>query len=168
MIFIKARESHLLNRKFHYFTRIWALELYCNKKSLVHFGLNVFPPLYLFSGRLSPVVFLTTGGLRDHWGGNPGDKSGAFVISSGSLWEMKTITQNKYFCQDKGPKHLGGRVVYKDGRSGPKISSGQCILLPPGDWHQWTGHQPYCTWRYRCIFFTVLVERPGSTWVMII
>lgn len=63
-------------------------------------------------------LFLTTGGLRDHWGGNPGDKSGAFVISSGSLWEMKTITQNKYFCQDKGPKHLGGRVVYKDGRPG--------------------------------------------------
>lgn len=28
MIFIKARESHLLNRKFHYFTRIWAFELW--------------------------------------------------------------------------------------------------------------------------------------------
>lgn len=146
-------------------SRSW---LHVTKKVARYFGLNVPPLLYLFSGRLSPVVFLTTGGLRDHWGGNPGDKSGAFVISSGSLWEMKTITQNKYFCQDKGPKHLGGRVVYKDGRSGPKISSGQCILLPPGDWHQWPGHQPYCTWRYRCIFFTVLVERPGSTWVMII
>lgn len=97
--------------------------------------------------------FWRQGDYGDHWRGNPGDKSGAFVISSGSLWEMKTITQNKYFCQDKGPKHLGGRVVYKDGRSGPKISSGQCILLPLGDWHQWTGHQPYCTWRYRCIFF---------------
>lgn len=106
--------------------RIEALEAWFREGTgFFVFYLLVPPWLYLFSLVVYHLLsFLTTEGLRDHWGGNPGDKSGAFVISSGSLWEMKTITKNKYFCQDKGHKHLGGRGVYKDGRSGPKISSG--------------------------------------------
>lgn len=106
--------------------RIEALEAWFREVTgFFVFYLLVPPWLYLFSLVVYHLLsFLTTEGLRDHWGGNPGDKSGAFVISSGSLWEMKTITKNKYFCQDKGHKHLGGRSVYKDGRSGPKISSG--------------------------------------------
>lgn len=137
--------------------RIEALEAWFREVTgFFVFYLLVPPWLYLFSLVVYHLLsFLTTEGLRDHWGGNPGDKSRAFVISSGSLWEMKTITKNKYFCQDKGHKHLGGRGVYKDGRSGPKISSGSEYILPLGAWHQWTGHWSYCTWRYRCVFFTL-------------
>lgn len=136
--------------------RIEALEAWFREVTgFFVFYLLVPPWLYLFSLVVYHLLsFLTTEGLRDHWGGNPGDKSGAFVISSSSLWEMKTITKNKYFVKIKDTNTLGVEVFTKMEDLGPRYHWAVNIL-PLGAWHQWTGHWSYCTWRYRCVFFTL-------------